>query len=351
VIQAWADSVNAGGGINSAPVKVFPLDDGTNPATSLKDAKQLVEQDHVIAIVGMTSLGDASWADYVKAHGIPVVGGISPEASFATNPDYFPSGTQLIVQTVGTIALAKTAGKHDIGVLYCAELPICASLPPLAKGAASLYGLKTSIGKVSATAPSYAAPCLSLKSAGVDAVFTATTAPVVERVADGCAQQGFKPLNVAQTSSASLDWLKDPNLDGALLSAYNANPYDTSTQGVAAMQTALKKYAPTALQGVNFTYEVIAPWVGGKLFEAAARAGHITASSTAADLKKGLYALKDETLGGLSGPLNFAPGKPAFIPCYFTEELKGGKFVSLNSDKPTCLTAQQSAALLKVIGG
>jgi branched-chain amino acid transport system substrate-binding protein len=62
-------------------------------------------------------------------------------------------------------------------------------------------------------------------------------------------------------------------------------------------------------------------------------------------VKKGLYALKNETLGGVAPPLTFTPAKPAFIPCYFTEQVKGGKFASLNGNKPTCLTAAQSTAL------
>ena len=48
-------------------------------------------------------------------------------------------------------------------------------------------------------------------------------------------------------------------------------------------------------------------------------------------------------------PLNFTPGKPAFIPCWFTEQVKGGKFTSLNGNKPTCLTAAQGAALAKAL--
>src|SRR6202011_2534100 len=69
VAQAWASSVNASGGINGHAVKMITMDDGQNPAQSLQDAKALVEQDHVIPIVGETSLVDQAWASYVQAKG------------------------------------------------------------------------------------------------------------------------------------------------------------------------------------------------------------------------------------------------------------------------------------------
>jgi len=325
------------------------LDDGGNPATALQDAKQLVEQDHVMAIVGDSSTADASFAKYVASQGVPVVGGFSLEASFLTNPDFYPSGTQLVVLTVGTIALTRAAGKTHIGVLYCAESPVCAELVPLAQGAAQLSGLKISTEKVSSTAPSYTAECLSLKSEGVDALFVGAASTVVQRVTAACAQEGYTPLTTNQSSTVSNAWLTDSSLNGAVLAGYNANPYDTSIPAVTQFRAALNKYAPGLTTSSQFTFEDLGPWVAGLLFIAAAKAAHLGPTSTSADVKKGLYALKNETLGGLSAPLNFTPGKPAFIPCYFTAALKSGKIVSLNNDQPTCLTAAQSAALIKAL--
>jgi branched-chain amino acid transport system substrate-binding protein len=349
VIKDWAKSVNASGGVNGHPVSMTVLDDGGNPATALQDAKQLVTQDHIVAMVGEFSLADAAFAAYMASAGIPVVGGISPESAFLTNPDFYPSGSQLLMQTIGTFQLAKTAGKKHIGVLYCAESPICAQLVPLAVGAAKLNGLAITTARVSSTAPNYTAQCLTLKSAGVDALFVGAASPVVQKITAGCAQQGYTPQTVTQTSTLSNAWFTDSSLNGALLSGFNANPYDSSTPAIGALQAALNKYSPGLSSGSQYNYDVVGPWAGGQLFLAAAKAGNITPTSTGADVKKGLYALKNETLGGLTGPLNFTPGKPAFVPCYFSEQLKGGKLVSLNGNKPTCLTAAQGAALLRAL--
>jgi branched-chain amino acid transport system substrate-binding protein len=349
VIHAWADYVNANGGINGYPVKVITLDDQQNQATSLQDAKELVEQDHVQAIVGESSFVDGSFATYVEGAGVPVIGGSNYESSFQSNPDFFPSGGQLISGLVGQIALAKQAGKKVLGTIYCAESPICAQLVPIVNGVAPLYALKSYTAKISATSPSYTAPCLAAKGASVDAMFVADNSPIVLRFVAACAQQGYTPQQVSSTQTATSAWLSDPTLNGALLTALNANGYDTSTPAIATFQAALKKYAPSAINASAFSGEEINPWSGGLLFQAAAAAGHLTPGSTPAQVKKGLYALKNETLNGVAPPLNFTPGKPAFIPCWFGEQVKGGKFMSLNANKPSCLTASQGAALAKAL--
>jgi branched-chain amino acid transport system substrate-binding protein len=349
VMKAWADHVNASGGINGHPVKLITMDDQQNAATSLQDAKALVQQDHVVAIVGESSFVDASFAPYVASAGVPVIGGSNYEASFQSNPDFFPSGGQQVSGLVGQFALAKQAGKRVFGTIYCAESPICAQLVPLANGVAPMYGLKPYASKISATAPSYTAPCLAAKSASVDAMFVADNSPIVQRFVAACAQQGYTPQQVSSTQTATSAWLTDSTLNGALLTALNANGYDTSLPAIASFQAALKKYAPSAIDGSAFSGEEINPWSGGLLFQAAAKAAHLTPSSTPADVKKGLYALKNETLDGVAPPLNFTPGKPAFIPCWFSQQVKEGKFTSLDGNKPSCLTAAQGAALAKAL--
>ena len=47
---------------------------------------------------------------------------------------------------------------------------------------------------------------------------------------------------------------------------------------------------------------------------------------TSASLKKGLYALSNETLGGLTAPFTFKQGQPNLNNYYFVWGIKGGKF-------------------------
>jgi branched-chain amino acid transport system substrate-binding protein len=353
VSSVWADSVNAAGGINGHPVKVIVMDDGGNPATALQNVKKLVQSDHIMALDD-NSLADGAFASYIAGTGVPVVGGFAVSEPFLTNPDFFADGSNLPVETVGQALLAKAAGAKKFGVMYCSESPICAQVVPLAKTAATLAGLGFASQSLSSTAPSYTAPCLNFKSAGVDAMFVADNGAIVQRVQANCVQQSYKPMVSNSQSTALTPWLKDSNMQGALLGGTNATYTDPSVPGVKAFLDAVNKYAPGLTSSAQFNATAISPWIAGKLFEAAAKAGNLTPSSTSADIKRGLYALKNETLDGLAPPLNFVPGKPGFSPCYFGTTIKSGGFVALDNGKAACLTAAQTGvltvALKKLVG-
>lgn len=337
VVQAWAKWTNAHGGINGHPVKVVTVDDGQNPAKGLAGVKKLVEEDKVMAIVGQMSLTTASWEKYAAQKGVPVVGGQSVETAFLTNPDFFASGSTLPLQLFGELALAKQAGKKNVGLFYCAETPVCAQLEPILAGLGKQLGLALTATKIASTAPNYTAPCLSFKQKGVDALFVAINSSAAPRVVDACAQQGFKPLNLGASSTTERSWTKNPNLDGALVAGTNAVYTDEAIPGVKAFNTAIDQYLPDLQSSDQFSYPLIYPWAGGELFAAAAKAAKLKPSSTPADVAKGLYALKDETLGGVAPPLNFVRGKPGFPTCFFPAKLADGAFRSVGGGKPTCL--------------
>jgi branched-chain amino acid transport system substrate-binding protein len=351
VSTVWADSVNAAGGVNGHPVKITVMDDSGNPATALQDVKQLVQVDHIQALVGDGSLADGSFQTYIANAGVPVIGGFSPSIPFLTNPDFFATGATLPVSAVGVAALGKAAGKKKLGVMYCSETPLCAQLIPIAKGAAGLSGLGFTSVAISGTAPSYAAPCLTMKGNGVDALFVADNGSIVKRVVDGCAQQSYRPAIVSTTTTADPTWLTDPNFNGALLSSTNPGYTDASNSGIAAFLAALKKYDPSLLTSPQFGYDTLYPWLAGKLFQAAATAGALTPASSPAQVKTALYKIKDDTLGGLAPPITITPGKPVFVPCYYGVTIKNGAYQALDGGKPTCLTATQATALLSALKG
>jgi branched-chain amino acid transport system substrate-binding protein len=343
-VKAWAANANARGGVDGYAIKLIVKDDGGDPAKSLEAAKELVESDKVVAIVSDMSLADQAWADYVAGKGVPVIGGISTLAPMLTNADFFPSGTQLLVNNLGVALAAKGSGLKHLGLVYCAESPVCAQINTLGKTAAQIAGLQYSSADVSATAPSYTAPCLQLKSDGVDALYVADNTPTAVRFVDGCAQQGFNPRGAYNLAALSNQVLADHNFDGTVLAAPDVNAFDTSVPAVKEFQGALEKYAPGIVGTDQLSFPLLSAWAGGKLFEAAAEAAKLTPTSSSADLKRGLYALKNETLEGLAPPLNYTKGKPAFIPCWFTAQISGGKFLS-ESDKTTCLSNEQAQAL------
>jgi branched-chain amino acid transport system substrate-binding protein len=112
-IQAWADSVNADGGINGHQVHLYIEDDGGSSQLGVTEVKSLVEQDHVVAIVGEAAASSAqAWASYVQQKGIPVVGGVLNNLeSFSINSGKYVVGNDAKPTWVSDAVLAPIIAK------------------------------------------------------------------------------------------------------------------------------------------------------------------------------------------------------------------------------------------------
>jgi branched-chain amino acid transport system substrate-binding protein len=112
---AYFACVNANGGINGHPIKYFPVTEQTNPGQIASLAKQLVTSDHVVGVMGNSSLIECSVdAAYWKSAGIEVLGaGIDPEcystpntASVNMGPRYSSDGAVQYVLAQGATKIA-----------------------------------------------------------------------------------------------------------------------------------------------------------------------------------------------------------------------------------------------------
>lgn len=350
--QAWANTVNDAGGINGHPVKVLIEDDGGDPAKGQRAIRTFIDK-NVVAIVGTTSSVAEQWAKLAADAGVPVIGGNPFLGPFASDPNFYPIGSSVAIEQVGISKLVKENGKKKLGEVFCAETPICAQLGGLAKAAASIVGgLDVQTGKAGVTEPNFTALCLSLKEGDVDALAVAQSAPTVLRVHQSCAQQGFEPLPLNYAAGSTPEWLKEPTLDGMLMVSSNANFQDDTIPQVKEFNTALDKYQPDLRESQQFalagTWDT---WLGGRLFEAAAKAAKLTPTSTPADVKQGLYALKNETLAGGTMPLTFTKGKPTFLTCYYVIGIKDGKYTSPKGTDPQCLSESEVTELGKLLAG
>jgi branched-chain amino acid transport system substrate-binding protein len=112
---AYFTCVNANGGVNGHPIKFFPLTEQTNPSQIASLAKQLVTTDHVVGVMGNSSIIECSVdAAYWKSVGIDVLGaGIDPEcystpntASVNMGPRYSSDGAVQYVIAQGATKIA-----------------------------------------------------------------------------------------------------------------------------------------------------------------------------------------------------------------------------------------------------
>jgi branched-chain amino acid transport system substrate-binding protein len=337
-IQAWADSVNAAGGIDGRPIKLYIEDDGGSTSTSVTAVKRLVEQDNVVAIVGQASLNADPWASYVEQKGIPVVGGNTAATTYLSNPDFFSVGGNLVSNFYGVAAVAKQSGA-DLGNLYCAEIPACAATVPLLSTFGKSVGVSVKYAtKVSASAPDFTAPCQGLTQSDVSAYTLGLATATLKRVAAACQQQGVR-AQLILSNVADSTFTSDPAFDGTKMVDGIIPFFDQSSAATRDFHAAMAKYAPSVGgSGSPYNEQVTTAWVSGKLFEAAVAASG-TSSITPDSVKKGLYAMKNQTLGGLAVPLSFTPGKPSPHDCYFVYGIKNGSFVEPQGAKPQCAPA------------
>ena len=341
VYQAWASSVNAAGGINGHPVKTILVDDQSNPGNSLTDVENLVKQDHVVALMDASDL-DETWASFVKAQHVPVIGTNVTEAPFFTNSDFYAEGATEDTLFPGVIDSAKAAGAANVGLLYCAEAVQCQ------EGIAPLKALGTKMsmpvkytGEISATAPSYTAQCVAAQQAGVQALFIADIAAVAAKVAQNCSQQGYHPVYVLDGVDINQGFMTAPGLKDNLVGPVDDLPYYADSPVNTAMNAAIDKYYPGLRDDAGYSMAAANAWTSGLLLEAAAKAGGLTTSDTptSAELITGLTALKDETLSGTAPSLTFAAGQAHPVSCWFSYQLKNGVYSMPNGTKQTCASA------------
>lgn len=336
--DSWVKSVNASGGVAGHPVQVTHFDDASNPGTSATDAQTLIN-DHVSAIVDDT-ISDASWANAAAAANIPVLGGLDTQADF-TNPDFYPSAQTEDNSSYSLVAIAKQAGAKSIGVLYCAETPICQQTVPIIKSVGQKLGVTEKYSaSVSATSSDFTAQCVAAQQANVKALYVSSVGPVLAKVAQACHRQNYNPIYVAQSATyGNGSSLKSvPGLSTGLWMDFSDLPYFAKGPQVQAMTSALNKYHPGLLSSAAWSEEGAQGWATGELVGQAVTGagGPPSATVDAAAMTRGLTSIKANNLQGWSSPLTFAPGKPHPVDCWFTVKLNNGSPSVTNNGKPVC---------------
>jgi branched-chain amino acid transport system substrate-binding protein len=340
-LKAWVAYENANGGIKGHPIKLVSMDDGGNSAKGVADVQNLVQNDHIVALVGESDINvELAWEKYADSAKIPVIGGFANGLEWDHDPDFFPSSTTGQAYTVSTTETAVKEGGKVFGFPYCVEEVTCKQVVPIIQGSAEADGMKWGGAvAVSQSAPSYTAPCLQLKNAGVNVIMNADSAPL--RFADACGQQNFTPIQILVGAEANVPGLlQDPVFNGRTFIPEASFPWFVHNDQTATFFTAMQKYAPGVAPDANATVE----WVAGLMFAAAANA--VSGTVTPASLVAALHNMKDETLGGLApGALNMS--NPSFHPvnCFFIVAVKDGKFIAPNGLNTTCVDPKSYAAL------
>jgi branched-chain amino acid transport system substrate-binding protein len=317
-VQVWAAMVNNSGGLFGRQVRVIVEDDGGDPSAYGSDVQDLVENRHVVAFVAQGALlSSQGGADYLKSHGIPIIG------SDCSRPDAFdfPNVFQQCAtpsQTINSIfkILKKITGVTKVGDVYCIESATCAETkndPPYAEanGMKIVYSEAISIATIDFTSN-----CQAAQQAGAEAFIVAADPSTLQRFAQSCVRQNYRPQYFTAAIGAISSSNQVDGLQNLLLPSY-VFPFAgvTGNPAIDEYSAAMAKYdknepvGPASAQG----------WAAAKLFQlAATRAATNEHTISSRSLTAALKTIKNETLGGLTVPLNFTtfPATPA--GCAFT---------------------------------
>jgi branched-chain amino acid transport system substrate-binding protein len=337
VTKAWVDSVNASGGINGHKIDLIVGDDTSSPSTSTSLAQKFVGTDHVVAIIDATS-EDFSWASYVQAQGVPVVGMNTSTEPFFMNSDFYPEGQTEDSLFDGITAAVHQAGGKNFALFYCAEAVQCQEgIAPLKAGATAAGENVVAALEVSASAPSYTAQCLAAKQAGATVIFTADSQQVDSKIIQDCYAQGYKPKVVIDGETLSPTMATSAALNQSTYFTVPNLPYfASSSSAIKAMDSAVNKYAPGTLKNANYNELAAEAWMAGKEIQAAIAASHASGAPTSASITKGLDSFHGQTLEGLAPPLTYTAGKPHPVDCWYYAVLKDGKFTTPYGLKDFC---------------
>lgn len=113
-------------------------------------------------------------------------------------------------------------------------------------------------------------------------------------------------------------------------------PWNQQNAATKDYYAAMAQYQPGELHSGTFAANDIGACDSGQLLIAAAKAANLGDNPTSAQLVHGLRSLHNETLGGLTVPLNYAAGSPPVIKCFFVESIHNKQCTQPFGTQPIC---------------
>ena len=114
-VRAYLDMVNAEGGVNGRRLDfAYPLDDQSSPTVDASQARALVDQYHVFAVVGVAT-PSFSGASFLASHDVPTFGyDVNPNSQWLAGPSLFGSTGSYTDFTAPQLQAVYLAEKHHV---------------------------------------------------------------------------------------------------------------------------------------------------------------------------------------------------------------------------------------------
>ena len=323
-LKAWVGMVNAKGGINGHRVELLVADDGNEGTRDLGIAKDFVENRGVVALINYFGAagGPEAVAKLRRGQGRADHRRRGLRRDVLPPPEHVPpdhgARELLLLERQG-----HEGRGHDQGGdrLLHRGRRLQGERGRVQEVRARRWACRSST-RPGCRWPSRTSPPSASTPGppGPTRFYPQVDGNSVTRLARSCTRQGFQPRLFM---TAPVD-PPDPLVEGAI-ATLRSFPWfiESGSPALEEYGQAMRTYAPNLTRNSFTTYG----WMSGKLLEKAA--AHVSTQPTSREILEGLWAIHDETFGGISPAISFAEGKPApKANCTFYAEVKGGKWVA-----------------------
>lgn len=337
-IKAYADAVNAAGGVNGHQISYVMADTTSTPQGALTAAQKLVQRDHVFAIIADSSDFFGAYK-YLLQVGVPVlgVGQDGPEWSdkantnlFTVNGVYNPAW---VFSTYGEFV--KTVGGTTCGSVGYIESPSASQSSLAFNKSCVAAGLKspyhtdvhfgsTDVGPIA----------IKMKADGVDSAFLATVPSTGFALAAELKNQGVKSAAIILPDGYGGDLLASKPTVRAAQGFYFATQQQPIELNTPATQTMVRRFAAVGEKGIpNYAESVAYLAMTGLAAGIKAAGNDLSQQNFMAQLRK----VTDFDAEGLLAPnkISFSNYAPTRLCSWFVK-LVGDKFVPVKGAAPVC---------------
>jgi branched-chain amino acid transport system substrate-binding protein len=326
-------------------IKYVVGDTQTSPSQTLAVAQQMVQQDHVFAVIGLSAL-TFSAAPFLTSNGIPVVGAAFDSSEWLSPKSYnmfSVIGNQDFTKVYTTYgAFFKSQGVTNVGTVGYSASPSSAASARSAAASAQAAGLTA--GYVNDSFPfggtNVAPVALAMKSAGVNGITVNTEPSTVFALATALRQDGVH-LKVA---------LAPTGYGGDLINAGQASiqaaqgddflsdfePVEMHTPATQALANALSTYAGVHTDPTFAEYLGYLSILG--LVQGLQGAG---SNPTQSSLIKSLSHITNYSAEGLWGghqTVDWSKRPAGSTQCFWMTKLAGTSFHLISGSDPVCGT-------------
>jgi len=332
VAKAWAKWVNATGGVNGHPVKMTVLDDKATPATEESDARELVQQDHAVAVL-VEDQSEALVAPYLASQHVAMFSGLTDGGHTQKTTGWFGVDIEPPYIPLDFALVDKDAGATNFSNAVCSEVAACLEYGKLLAAFAPKIGMKSgATTTIAETATDATAQCLAMVNAHSDAINMFVGTNPIALIANACKGQGYKGFfNTASLVDVTFNTVKVP-----ILLTDQDFPWWANNPPVVQYRQVMSKYGGGADYQSRIASNV---WQLLQLFKYGMNAKGPAAKApvTGGDVINAMqHGVKNVTLGGLlPQPITFSPTGSTVVRCFWPARHANGAYSMLTGSWPS----------------